>query len=127
MKYLPRVRLYSNKEIDQEIIRWLRSLPADTNKSATIKEILYHGMRISESVQPRPTTSLNLDALRRDFLPDIRRIVDAALQQTLGALSSEALNSHQQEATLQIDGDEIEDILDTLEMSFMLDDDEEEL
>ena len=121
MKYLPRVRLYSNKEIDQEIIRWLRSLPADTNKSATIKEILYHGMRISESVQPRPTTSLNLDALRRDFLPDIRRIVDAALQQTLGALEVS-----QKESITEIEGDEIEDILDTLQMSFMLDDDEEE-
>ena len=121
MKYLPRVRLYSNKEIDQEIIRWLRSLPADTNKSATIKEILYHGMRISESVQPRPATSLNLDALRRDFLPDIRRIVDAALQQTLGALEVS-----QKESITEIEGDEIEDILDTLQMSFMLDDDEEE-
>ena len=122
MKYLPRVRLYSNKEIDQEIICWLRSLPADTNKSATIKEILYHGMRISESVQPRPTTSLNLDALRRDFLPDIRRIVDAALQQTLGALEVS-----QKESITEIEGGEIEDILDTLQMSFMLDDDEEEL
>ncbi len=117
MKYLPRVKLYPHQKLDREISQWLNSLPPETNKSLTIKRILYHGIQMSSI---SGTTKLDIDALRRDFLPDIRRIVDVALQERLSHVSTLPA---QQDPAGKEDQDDIEGILDNFDL--MLDEEDE--
>lgn len=118
MKYLPRVKLYPHQKLDREISQWLNSLPPETNKSLTIKRILYHGIQMSSTV--RSTTMLDIDALRRDFLPDIRRIVDVALQERLGHIGTLPASPN---PTVKEDQELISDMLDNFDL--MLDEEDE--
>ena len=128
MKYLPRVKLYANQHEDQQIITWLHPRDPHTNKSRLIKETLIRGINSPQSQKAYAAVPLNFDydTLRRDLLPDIRRIIDAALQQTLATLHVSTPANPSPESTEPEDQNEIEDILDDFEMSFMLDDDDEE-
>lgn len=127
MKYLPRVKLYANQHEDQQLITWLHSLDPETNKSRLIKETLIRGIHSPQLITPNQELNFDYDTLRRDLLPDIRRIIDAALQQTLGRRIESTSANPPPETSEPEDENEIEDILDGFEMSFMLDDNEEQL
>lgn len=127
MKYLPRVKLYASQHEDQQIITWLHSLDPESNKSRLIKEALIRGINSPQFITPNQELNFDYDTLRRDLLPDIRRIIDAALQQTLGRLHSWSPANPPPETNEPEDENEIKDILDGFEMSFMLDDNEEQL
>ena len=141
--YLPRVRLYSDNQRDREILDWLRGLQSGF-KGDSIKNAIWASIKGIEPPPNEPAqfvksppqapsysyeaSSVKNGTMRASFtfdthelLADIRRIVDAALQQALGTLEVS-----QKESITEIEGDKIEDILDTLQMNFMLDDDDDD-
>lgn len=121
-KYLPRVRLYPEQDEDRQILSWLGMLP-DRAKSPAIKKALLQG--IQSPVTRNTHQALDVDALRRDFLPDIRRVIDAALQQVTLQHPSSAGQPANHELEAQQDEDEIEGMLVELELSFMLEEEDE--
>lgn len=138
-KYLPRVILYPNREKDREILAWLSKMPNGV-KTQTIKDAIWasiNGTRLDPSYPPKmkapspppsysaATTnagtmhgSLTIDT--RELLADIRQIVEAGVAQ---GLANQRTMPRQEEDKEE---DEIEGLLDSLNMNFMLDDDEEE-
>lgn len=139
IKYLPRVRLYTDREKDSEILAWLSKMPKGL-KSKTIKDAIwasYKGISPTPPPQGPPIAaktpqeklmrtpngtmhgSFTFDT--RELLADIRQIVEAGVAQGL-AHHGRARAAKEEPSSVN----EIEDLLDDLNMSFMLEDDEEE-
>ena len=134
-KYLPRAILYPNRKKDREILAWLEKIPAGF-KTQTIKDAIWANI---SGVSPAPTSwlaesppptyetqaarngmmraSLSLDT--RELLADIRQIVEAGVAQ---GLANHGTATQEKPPNLE---NEIEAMLDHLDMSFMLDDDDE--
>ncbi len=141
--YLPRTRLYSDNPRDREILEWLEGLPGGF-KGDGIKDAIWASIRGVEWVPKKPARSRFIDnepppqysetkaqngtmkgSLTFDtheLLVDIRQVVEAVLTQTLAHHGTHANSS----TPLPEDEDQIESLLDDLDMSFILDDDDEE-
>lgn len=122
MKYLPRVRLYPEKQKDREILNWLKD--ASGPKGDLIKEAIWRSI----SDQGQAGTSASSIAMNRtsskiqakvtfdthELLADIRQIVEIGVAQALAQVSIE---SNEQ----SMSGDqEVDDLLDDLDFSFAL-------
>lgn len=119
-KYLPRVRLYPEQDEDRQILSWLGVLP-DRAKSPAIKKALLRGINPPSNGSANQATTFDVDALRRTFLPDIRRVIDAALQEvTSFAPKPTHLDTYPAE-----EEQKISQMLDSLELSFMLEEEED--
>ncbi len=140
IKYLPRVRLYTDREKDSEILAWLSKMPKGL-KSQTIKDAIWASYKGTKARPPQGVApnaaarapqenlirtpsgtmhgSLTLDT--RELLADIRQIVEAGVAQGL-AHHGAALTMKEEPSK----DDEVKVLLDDLDMSFILDDDEEE-
>ena len=138
--YLPRGRLYSDNQREREILDWLRGLQSGF-KGDSIKNAIWASIKAppNEPAQfvksPPQAPSYSYEAspakngtMRASFtfdthelLADIRQIVEAAVAQALGHHGTS-----EQNAPCEEEENKIEDILDTLQMSFMLDDDDDE-
>lgn len=137
--FLPRVRLYSDNERDQEILAWLERLP-NGFKGDGIKDAMWASIkglelpksspkRFNESPPPSYETrvprngsmlaSVSFDT--HELLADIRQIVEVGVAQALAHHSPNA-----KPAELLAAGSDIEAMLDSLDMNFILDDDEDE-
>ena len=140
-KFLPRVKLYQHHQRDRDILDWLDKIPPGF-KSHAIKEALWSSISKQSPQAPSvsvPDQSQKVESRRisttstmraevtfdtHELLADIRQIVEVGVTSALGHLTtnpSQNLSKDKNE-----NENEIEDILDTLEMSFMLDDDDEE-
>lgn len=139
IKYLPRVRLYTDREKDREILAWFEKMPKGV-KTQTIKDAIWACMKSTSpapsppqrqilSPQPQYDTlppqsgtihgSVTFDT--RELLADIRQIVEVGVAQGLtrhGAITPSVSQPG--------DANEIESLLDDLDMSFMLDDDDDD-
>lgn len=137
IKYLPRVRLYTDREKDSEILDWLSKMPKGL-KSQTIKDAIWASYK-GTSPTPPPQRAVHQEVARepqkrtpngtiqgsltldtRSLLADIRQIVEAGVAQGLAHQLS-ALAVQKEPSS----GEEIEGLLDDLNMSFMLDDEEQ--
>ena len=141
--YLPRVRLYSDNQRDREILDWLRGLQSGF-KGDSIKNAIWASIKGIEpppnepaqfvksppqapsySYEAGPTKNGTMRASftfdTHELLADIRQIVEAGVAQALGHHGAS-----EQNAPCEEEENKIEDILDTLQMSFMLDDDDDE-
>lgn len=137
IKYLPRVRLYTDREKDREILAWLSEMPKGL-KTKTIKDAIWASYKGTSPVPPQrepvaPTVarapqertqngtihgSLTLDT--RELLADIRQIVEAGVAQGLAhQIGAQGVQAEQES------GGEVKALLDDLDMSFILDDEEE--
>lgn len=142
IKYLPRVRLYTDREKDREILAWLSKMPNGL-KTQTIKDAIWASYCGTSPVPPSQRTapptarapqenlirtppkggtmhgSLTFDT--HQLLADIRQIVEAGVAQ--GLAHQLGVQGVQTEPS---DAGEVKALLDDLEMSFILDDDDEE-
>ena len=137
--YLPRVRLYSDNQRDREILDWLQRLQSGF-KGDSIKDAIWASIRGIELPPPVParqfsesvreykasptqngTMSGSLTFDTRELLADIRQIVEAGVAQALAHHPTSGQSTSKQEEESQI-----ETMLDNLDLSFMLEDDEEE-
>ena len=137
-KFLPRVKLYPHNQRDQDILDWLDKIQPGF-KGHAIKEAIWSSI----NKQPQPAAISNADQSRKvesrristtstmraevtfdthELLADIRQIVEVGVTSALGHLSTK-----ENQPMIQENEKEIEAMLDDLDMSFMLDDDEEEL
>ena len=138
-KYLPRVVLYENREKDREILAWLEKIPTGF-KTQSIKDAIWASIKgielpspvpvrpFSESVREYKASPTKNSTMRasltfdtRELLADIRQIVEAGVAQALAHHPTSVESTSNQE-----EENEIETMLDNLDISFMLDDDEEE-
>ena len=137
--YLPRVRLYDDNQRDRDIQNWLKGLPSGI-KSETIKQAMWASISGTHTNPGPPTylreqpyykteskpipTSTKMNASltfdTHELLVDIRQIVEVAVTQVLAHHSTSAPSVEPPKAS-----SDIEAMLDNLDMSFMLDDDEE--
>lgn len=138
--YLPRVRLYSDNQRDREILEWLQEL-ASGFKGDNIKDAIWASIKglpprkapkiytppptyqTSPPTTPVPngTISGSVTFDTRELLADIRQIVEVGVAQGLtrhGAITPSVSQPG--------DANEIESLLDDLDMSFMLDDDDDD-
>ena len=142
-KFLPRVKLYQHHQRDRDILDWLNKIPPGF-KSHAIKEAIW--LSISKQPPQTPTVSgpdqvrkveskrINTTSTMRasltfdthELLADIRQIVEVGVTSALGHLTTNP-SGNQPTFEKNVDENEIESMLDDLDMSFMLDDDEEEL
>ena len=135
-KYLPRVILYSHRQKDRDIMEWLSKLSPGF-KSQAIKDAIWASLSgtapplsvskeppVSESRRISTTSTMraSLTFDTHELLADIRQIVEVGVTSALGHLTVKESPDAE-----QVDEKEIEAMLDDLDMSFMLDDDEEEL
>lgn len=139
--YLPRVRLYSDNERDRQILNWLEGL-ANGFKGDSIKNAIWANIQPIEAVAitkpkrftespphyqvSRPTGgtmngSLTLDT--RELLADIRQIIEVSVEQGFAHHGGGFGRVTEPE---QEDEVEVETLMDNIDMSFMLDDDDEE-
>lgn len=136
--YLPRVRLYSDNQRDKDIQNWLKDLPSGI-KSETIKQAMWASISDTSSRPPTylreqpyynpdrqaiPTSSKMNASLTFDtheLLVDIRQIVEVAVTQALAHHGTSATSVEPPKAS-----SDIEAMLDNLDISFMLEDDDEE-
>lgn len=137
IKYLPRVRLYTDREKDREILDWLSKMPNGL-KTQTIKDAIWASYKgapppqeavpVGSARAPQERTppkggtmhgSLTLDT--RSLLADIRQIVEAGVAQ--GLAHQLGVQGVQAEAS---SAGEVKDLLDDLDMSFILDGDDDE-
>lgn len=135
--YTPRVRLYADNKRDIEIQKWLEGLPSGI-KSEMMKQAIwtsisgatqksrsanYLGGQPYEKPDRAPISSKVSASVTFDtaeLLADIRQIVETGVKQALAHHGTTP-----REATPNLES-EIEDLLDNLNMSMMLDDDDEE-
>ena len=136
-KFLPRVKLYPHNQRDQDILDWLDKIQPGF-KGHAIKEAIWSSI----NRQPQPAAIPNADQSRKvesrristtstmraevtfdthELLADIRQIVEVGVTSALGHLSTK-----ENQPMIQENEKEIEAMLDDLDMSFMLDDDDEE-
>ena len=135
--YLPRVRLYSDDQRDCEIQEWLSKLPKGA-KSETIKEAIWASIKQqpgrtfgpSQPIKPEAARINSTSTMRaevtfdtHELLADIRQIVEVGVTSALGHLNT---SPSQNPIDKNENEKEIEAMLDDLDMSFMLDDDDEE-
>ena len=139
-KYLPRVILYPHRQKDRDIMEWLSKLSPGF-KSQAIKEAIWSTItkQPQTATVPVPDQSRKVESRRisttstmraevtfdtHELLADIRQIVEVGVTSALGHLNT---NPSQNPIDKNENEKEIEAMLDDLDMSFMLDDDEEEL
>ena len=122
MNRLPNIRF--SKERDNDLIEWVESISHLPNglKGEAVKEVLRMGLKKKMPSQTpkspllnRPTTTTHLaqldipsliEALRNEFLADIRVIVEASITQSLEGITIGKEQTANQET-------EAEDILDS--------------
>ena len=139
-KFLPRVKLYQHHQRDRDILDWLDKIPPGF-KSHAIKEAIWSSISkqqpqtaaVSVPDQARKVESkrINTTSTMRasltfdthELLADIRQIVEVGVTSALGHLTT---NPSENLFDKNENEQEIEAMLDDLDMSFMLDDDEEE-
>ena len=139
-KFLPRVKLYPHNQRDLDILDWLDKIQPGF-KGHAIKEAIWSSInRLPQSAAiPNADQSRKVESRRisttstmraevtfdtHELLADIRQIVEVGVTSALGHLNTNPSQN-------PIDKNENENficaMLDDLDMSFMLDDDEEEL
>ena len=135
-KYLPRVILYEHRQKDRDILDWIDKLPSGF-KTQAIKDAIWASItqtpppespRVFMPNQPKKAEARTINSAStmraevtfdtHELLADIRQIVEIGVASALG--------HHTAPTTSKEDENEIEEILDDLELSFMLDDDDEE-
>ena len=136
-KYLPRVILYEHRQKDRDILDWIDKLPSGF-KTQAIKDAIWASItqtpppqspRVLVPNQPKKAEAKTINSAStmraevtfdtHELLADIRQIVEIGVASALGHLTITPTTSKEDE-------NEIEEILDDLELSFMLDDDDEE-
>ena len=137
-KYLPRVILYPHRQKDGDIMEWLSKLSPGF-KSQAIKDAIWASLSgtapplsvskeppVFESRRISTTSTMRAEVTfdTHELLADIRQIVEVGVTSALGHLNT---NPSQNPIDKNENEKEIEAMLDDLDMSFMLDDDEEEL
>lgn len=134
-KYLPRVILYPHRQKDRDIMEWLSKLSPGF-KSQAIKDAIWASLSgtapplsvskeppVSESRRISTTSTMRAEVTfdTHELLADIRQIVEVGVTSALGHLSTK-----ENQPLVRENEKEIEAMLDDLDISFMLDDDDEE-